>query len=223
MNRLLLCTATFGLFALAAAAPQDKDITWLDLQPKANHKLADIFHGGGLEGNHLDELPRGQQKLGGVSFKVGDKLIQLSSTIYAEVPDKVEGIKVGQTLSKLHILHATGYGGAEEGNSIHVKDGTKIGAYTIHYADKTKETIPIVYGEDVRDWWNSDESKKTERGKVAWEGHNPATREYNRSLRLYLATWKNPHPAKTVTSIDYTSTNDSPAAPFCVAMTVEGE
>jgi hypothetical protein len=37
---------------------------------------------------------------------------------------------------------------------------------------------------------------------------------------LYLSTWKNPHPEKTVGSIDYVSMKRN-AAPFCVAMTVE--
>jgi hypothetical protein len=40
-------------------------------------------------------------------------------------------------------------------------------------------------------------------------------------IRLYLCTWKNPHPTKKVVSIDYVKVGDTPAAPFWVAMTLE--
>ena len=86
--------------------------------------------------------------------------------------------------------------------------------------DETSETIPIVYGVDLSDWWNVDDSKEVERGKVVWEG---TTRSFGRGvqIRLYLATWENPHPEKKVTSITYVSTGTTEAAPFCVAMTAE--
>ena len=54
-----------------------------------------------------------------------------------------------------------------------------------------------------------------------WTGGNPAAKQYNVELRLYLAVWKNPHPDKKVIDIDYVSTNTTAAAPFCVAMTAE--
>ena len=33
--------------------------------------------------------------------------------------------------------------------------------------------------------------------------------------------WENPHPTKKVVSIDYVKVGDTPAGPFCVAMTLE--
>ena len=56
----------------------------------------------------------------------------------------VEGIKVGGKLCvKVHLLHATAYGNAPEGNNIHIPDGEKIAEYVIRYEDGKTETIPI--------------------------------------------------------------------------------
>ena len=119
---------------------------------------------------------------------------------------------MNKSFRKLYILHATGWG----------KEGEVIGQYKVHYEDETEETISIVYGKDVRNWWNIDHSKPVSRGKVVWEGSNlAATRDANATLRLYLTMWKNPQPEKEVVSIDYISTKKTYPAPFCVAMTVE--
>jgi len=54
-------------------------------------------------------------------------------------------------------------------------------------------------------------------------GHNGAARRHDITIRLYLMAWHNPHPDKTVTHIDFSSTNTTAAAPFCIAMTVAGQ
>lgn len=88
------------------------------------------------------------------------------------------------------------------------------------YNDGTEATIPVAYGDDLRDWWNLDRSSPVSRGTVVWEGSNAITRSNNRTLRLYLAKWMNPWPEKQVDTIDFVSTNTM-AAPFCVAMTAD--
>jgi beta-galactosidase len=191
-----------------AIRPAKQTTTFLDLQPKANQKLTDNFHTPANAGNNLAELPKGDQEFAGVKFHIGDGLIQLASPKVRDKPAKVEGIAVGQAFGRLHVLHATGYT---------VTDGTLIGKYVIRYEDKTTTAIKIVYGEDVRDWWNIHPEKGLTRGKEAWAGKNQNTP----SIRLFLTTWENPHPKKKVVSIDYLSTQTSDAAPFCVAMTVE--
>ena len=130
-------------------------------------------------------------------------------------PEKAEGIKVNKAFRRLHILHGTGWGGVDE-----VTDGTLIGEFKVHYEDKSVETIPVVYGEDVRDWWNWDNSKEVTRGKVAWTGENDAANQSNLKLRVYLTTWENPKRDKRVASIDYLS-KKTKAAPLCIAMTLE--
>src|SRR5262249_35234569 len=221
---LLALAVSLGLVAVLLAVPApNATIVYINLQSKANHKLKDNFHSN-TPGNNLAELPQGEQKLAGLKFKIGERLIQLGSQIPPDKPEKVEGISVGRKFVKLHILHATGYGGGpnKEGSKLFVPDDTLIGKYIIHYEDKTKETIEIVYGKDVRDWFFTQEEKGVARGQVAWEGENDRTKEFNGvKLRLYLTTWKNPKPDKKVVSIDYISTKSSNAAPFCVAMTAE--
>ena len=183
------------------------ELTYIDLQSKANTKLT------GRTPVNLEELPQGEQTLGGVRFQIADSLIQLGSARLEDMPKAIEAIPVGKALAKLYVLHATRF-------STRATEGTLVGQYNVNYADQTEQIIPIVYGEDVRDWWNIDESKPVTRGQVVWEGNNPAVSKQNRTLRLYLGMWKNPHPDKQVVGIDYISTNTD-VAPFCVAMTAE--
>ncbi len=188
----------------------------LDLEAKTNQNLNDLSGPGDFEGNGLAELPRGEQTFGGVSFRIGRKLIQLAGTNLPTAPAKVEGIPVDRKVARLYVLHATQWSSATD-----VKDGTAIGEYQVHYEDDSTASMPVVFGEDVRDWWNNDQGKPTTRGKVVWTGGNIATDRNNVTLRLYLGVWENPHPDKKVTSLDYISTNDTICAPFCLAMTVE--
>jgi hypothetical protein len=75
----------------------------------------------------------------------------------------------------------------------------------------------------VRDWWCFEGDKAPDRSKIAWRGENPDTKRAGKKLRLFLATWENPKPAKKVVTIDYVATHptETAAAPFCVAMTGE--
>jgi WD40 repeat protein len=183
----------------------------IDLQPEANKRL--------LEGdehnqnNMLGELSQGEQTLGGVQFRIGEFLIQLSGKRHPDWPSKVDGIKVDRPFSRLYILHATA--------GLNIPEGEVIGRYEVHYEDRSVEKIPIVYGRDVRDYWNHDGSMPVTRGKVVWTGSNEPTRKAGKTLRLYLTMWENPTPDKKVVSIGFISTNTSSASPFCVAMTVE--
>ena len=221
--RHLLATVAFGLIlgATAATAGDKATFSYVDLQPKANQKLDQGFHG--AEGNDLADLPKGEQTLAKVKFKIGPGLIQLGSTVLKDNPAKVEGIVVDRKLVRLHFLHATGFGGVGPDDPNHVKDDTVIGHYIVRYDDKTEAKIPIVYGKDVRDWWDHDRTKETPRSRIAWEGSNENAKKYNIKILLYRTPWENPHPDKRVTTIDYLSSNDTAAAPFCVAITAESK
>jgi hypothetical protein len=212
MGFVALVLFLFGPAELSGVpAPKEKYV-FIDLQAKGNQKRTDSFITGRYAGNDLSELPKGEKKYGGVKFKIGNKVIQLYGSQAEKWPAQVEGIAIGQKFTRLHLLHATGF---------KVDDNTVIGSYTVHYADKTKATIEIVYGKDMRDWLaRSDGQTKISRGKVAWEGTNPSEKPTGGKVRLYLTTWKNPHPKKKVVSIDFTSAKTL-AAPFCVAMTLE--
>ena len=208
----------FALFTLGAAPAPPGKFEFVSLEPQANQKLNDNF-GSGTKGNDLGALKKGVRTCAAVNFKIGEQVIQLGSKLHkVERPNKVEGIKVGRTFAKLHILHSTEYG---EGGAA-IEEGTRIAEYKVHYDDGTSETIPVVYGQDVRDWWFYPNSKEVTRGKLGWKGENEYSKTFEAEIHLYVLTWENPHPAKTVTSINYAKTDpESVAAPFCVAITLE--
>jgi hypothetical protein len=223
MTRITTILAALGTAALAPAAPAPKIAgrAYLDLQPLATHKLAEDS-ASGLAGNNLADMPKGEREFGGVKFQVADGYLQLGSPMFKqERPEKVEGIKVGRAFARLNILHATGYGTAPEGAARYIADGTVIAEYRVHYDGGDTATIEVVYGKDVRDFWFDKDSKDVTRGKVAWEGDSDAAKRANKRVRLYLTSWDNPKPGKKVIGIDYLRSKDTPAAPFCVALTVE--
>jgi hypothetical protein len=123
-------------------------------------------------------------------------------------PKEITGIKVAQTCRLLHSLHAAGWSSP---------DDTQIGTYVVHYANGAKQLIPIVYGQDVRDWnADNDSSTKVKRGLVVWNNINKA----GLHVRLFRTTWVNPMPETEITTLDYLS-NMAEAAPFLLAITAE--
>jgi hypothetical protein len=223
MKRLLMIVGIGCVAGAANVAPADKKFSPVDLHPYTNRKLVDNL-GSGFEGNSLTELPAGEQVFGGVKFKVGEGLIQVGSKMLGKWPERVEGIKVERKLAKLHILHATCFGGGPNhpGDPGFVEDGTLIGEFRVNFQDRSAIIIPIVYGQDVRDWFYVQGEKDPSRGKVGWTGDNEMAKQAGARLRLYVTTWENPRPDKTVMTIDYLSKKaETVAAPFCVAITAE--
>ena len=186
----------------------------LNLAPFANEPLSQPKET--TTGNDLLELGSGERTLAGVRFRIGGATIQLGSQRLPKEPSQVAAIPVQRRVATLFLLHAAQWGDPRFG----VADGTNIGHYQVHYADGSQATIPIVCGEDVRDWWSYDHQKRATRGQVVWVGQNAATKESKIYLRLYLSVWENPQPEKTVASLDYVSAM-TVAAPFCAAITVE--
>lgn len=200
----------------AVARPRGQLVP-LDLSDKWNRKMVDFSGSGDFEGNGLAELPQGEQTLRGVVFRIGDGVVQLGSTNAPNQPAKVAGIAVQRKVVRLYALHATQWGTSQPV----VPDGTIVGRYQLHYEDDSTAALPIAYGEDVRDWWTSDGGKPLARGAVAWTGANLHTQRYGNALRLCLSVWDNPHPEKAVATLDFVSSMNTQAAPFCVALTVE--
>src|SRR5438132_758600 len=132
----------------------------LDLQPRANSSVGQQFSGNEQGEGKL--LP-GDQTLEGVKFKIGKKYMQLGSKQQPNGPAKLEGIKVGRKVAKLHLLHATGWS---------TDDETIIGEYVVTWEDDTSVTIPIRYGKDLLDWWFDDSSPAPAEAKVVWKGAN---------------------------------------------------
>jgi hypothetical protein len=130
--------------------------------------------------------------------------------------NRLEEIKVETKFSSLRVLHATADSAA---------DDTVIARYVVHHEDKSTETIKVVYGKHVRNWWHQEGDK----GPARVDGNNAdlvcvgsieAVKANERMVWLFLMDWKNPHPDKKATSIDFVSTLTD-CAPFVVAMSVE--
>jgi hypothetical protein len=204
MKRLLMLIAICCVAAAANAAPTDTKFSPVDLHRYTNRKLKDNL-GSGFEGNSLSELPAGEHVFGGAKFKVGEGLIQVGSKMLEKWPESVEGIEVKRKVAKLHFLHATCFGGGpnHQGDPGFVEDGTLVGAFRVNFQDRSTTTIPIVYGRDVRDWFSVPGEREPSRGKVVWTGDNEMAKQAGARLRLYLTTWENPWPERTVTTIDY--------------------
>ncbi|MGB2820129.1 MAG: redoxin domain-containing protein [Phycisphaerae bacterium] len=186
------------------------ELTYIDLTSKANRRLMERMDGS--PGNDLRELPQDVKPFGGVKFKITDGLMHLAGESFPDEVKRIDGIPVGRTFRRLYLLQASA-------RSVRTTDGMTIARYYVYY-DGAVEEVLVVYGEDLRDWWSIDGGKPVTRGLLVWEGNNPAARQKDKTLRLYLTMWENPFPDKKVLSIDYVSAM-APAAPFCVAMTIE--
>lgn len=187
----------------------------LDLTPQYNAMLTQAWHGGDSHnGNDLAALPAGIQTLGGVAFDVRG-IVQLrsrspSSTNY---PAEVKGIRVHQTCRRLNFLHAAGFGTTRD-------EGQQIGSYVMHFANRMRLEVPIIYGDMVRNWHTLHGELPNNQLHVVWTGENAVSRVAGQKIRLFLTTWTNVLPEVQIESIDFTSSMTN-AAPFLIAITAE--
>ncbi len=184
----------------------------IDLSQYYNAAMAQTWHPGSIYTNNtLDVLPCGLLQMGNVAFDVRG-IVQMAGGRLKDAggryPVEINGITIAQRCRLLHFLHASGW---------RSPDGTLIGSYVVHYANGSKQVIPIVYGEDVRDWVSeSDDSTKVKRGVLAWSGLNRA----GFHVRLFRTTWVNPTPEIEINTIDCISSL-ADAAPFLLAITAQ--
>ncbi|MCI0540539.1 MAG: WD40 repeat domain-containing serine/threonine protein kinase [Verrucomicrobiales bacterium] len=163
--------------------------------------------------NSFSELPPGITRLAGVDFDVRG-LVQLAgdSAIARVYPQRISGVRAGRVCRFLHVLHGT---------RKWETDGARIGRYVIHYADGRQGEWPIVYGQDIRDFWKPANEPEGPASLVeAWTGHNADAAANGRGIRLFKATWKNPRPDVPVESIDFESDLTN-CEPFLIAITAE--
>ena len=186
----------------------------LDLGSFYNAMLSESWHGG--SGNDLAALTPGRQTLGGIEFDARG-IIQLGSRTpsSAKFPAQVKGIRVDQKCKRLHFLHSAGWGGVGD-------EGKQVGSYLVHFVDNpTRLEIPIYYGRDMRNWHVlRNEPTAPPELTVAWTGTNAVSKRTNNSIRLFLTTWTNLIPDDAIESIDFVSSQASPA-PFLIAITVD--
>src|SRR5262249_5707034 len=152
-------------------------------------------------------LPVGVQLFAGVPF-----LIQERYMLFDKESSKFEHLGVEGKFVKLHVCHGAHFYGGK---------GEVLAHFTLRYTDGTSESLPVCYKRDVVNWWTAD--GEPTHAKVAWKGSNPAAKAQGCGLAIFLSTYDNPHPKKTVSTIDYIRAGKGQVTTFCVAMTVERE
>ena len=170
--------------------------TMIDLSSLTTRKLTDpdetqwIGRGPGID---LSNLPVGPQRFGPYQFHVSNAIMlkgarasvnALPETITLEISAKAPGIA---------FLHTTGW------TSPLTTPRTRIGAYTIQYADGTNTSLPLEYGRNIIGW--TDVTPKTITYDLAWRGK---TKE-DLDVGLSAWTWRNPNPDKVIQTITITS------------------
>ncbi len=193
-------------------------VRFLDLRQVANRAFGDSVAGDGKGGwtdqgeNCLRNVPWGVTDCNGVPFDFirpdqneDRACIILRSTHLPDMPDVVRGIEVNMRAEALYFLQAGAWLDKGEGEAFR---------YVVRYADGTAETLPMVAGRDFGDWWIRTRGKfpATARYRVGW------TNSENRGF--HVLRWDNPHPTRTISSIDIESGNKG-TIPIIAAITAE--
>jgi tetratricopeptide (TPR) repeat protein len=182
--------------------------TQIDLSAFYNFSFSDDLHG--IKGNNLLPLPTGCATLAGVKFDLRG-IVQVANQGLLEktCPMRCDGILIDQKCHALHFLQGAAWGGA-------VEWGTTIGRYVAHFADGSEQIIPIRFGQDVLDWWQTaGAGAAPTEAEVVWSSQNKVS-----GISLFERTWRNPFPELRITTIDFVSAM-TPAAPFLIAISSE--
>jgi hypothetical protein len=180
----------------------------------------------------LERLPSGTTTFSNVLFDVRGVIVlrkqephwDFLRRCWDRYPQAVEGIRVARPCRRVHVLHGATDGllGGGSARGLNLVDGMRLGCYRLHYADGRQHELPIVYGQDLRNWWTDrrlPEPAATS-AHLAWTGANCVSEFYGATLRLYLRTYDNPQPDLAVSHLDFVS-DLTIAAPFLIAVTVE--
>lgn len=200
--------------ALGALRPAEGELFSVNLGPYANVPLMDTASRSGWiglgQGRDFSQLTPGTVRLGSVTYRVlssaGGKpaaVMLRGPRITSGLPQKVSGIGVNSTASQLWFLHTAAYADGRE---------RQIGSYRVRYSDGGEESIPLVYGRNITSWMDAQPASEAE---AAWRGVDGS----GKGVRLRALGWTNPHPEKTIESIDFEVDNASLASPALVAIT----
>lgn len=190
---------------------KDTGYCLLDLSPFYNHAPDDDIHH--KPGNNLSMPGHGVRQIDGCLFDIRG-IVQLSGRNSKQIttldyPDSAGPVKAGFAMKKLHFLHASAW---------NIEDGkVETGEYIVHYEDDSQERIPLIYRENIHDWWGKPGEEHQE---AAWKGVNERTLAVNHHLRLFHLCWENPKPAVAVRDIEIKSFNTGPGT-MVVAITAD--
>jgi hypothetical protein len=167
-------------------------------------------------GQLLMTYPRSAEFIDGVLFDVR-ALIHLGGRNFPiPFPLSIDGIAVGANCERMHFLHGVVL--APHSSASSIPSGSTNSVYSISFADGHLEDFAILNGRDAKTlWFSPDEPSQEGDAKPGWVLTLPGTRT---TLRLYVATWQNPFPARQVKSVSIRS-HATNCAPFLVAITLD--
>ena len=130
----------------------------LDLASKANMELTDRIANDG-KGGWSDQGPENdgrsfqryflQKSFAGIPFRLiprGRSVLTMKSVHFPQGPESVRlDLPGGAPAKNLYLLHTLCWGTAPQ---------TPVGSIEIRYADGKVQTVPLLCGRDVADWWN---------------------------------------------------------------------
>jgi len=169
------------------------------------------------QGTTWSYLPRGLQVMGGIPFRIDGKFevtgIEGLKGGNEYIPTRVSGIPIGRTAEKLVLLHATGFT---------EKDGTPLANLVLHYAGGKEQSLRMIYGVHVRNWYEDRYEKKKSlldpNSTVVWNGDDDSER--NTPVRLHRTIFANPLPNIPLESVDVVSLF-SHSPPIIFALTIQ--
>ncbi len=178
---------------------KDAKIVQLDLSKVANMGFKDEKDGDGKGGwtdqgeNDFRMMPLGRQTLAKIPFDIidpasngGKSCVIMTPNPKGDLVKAAKGIKLEGKFRRIFFLHTAAWISST---------GTVVAYYTVHYADGSKELIPVRDGVNICDWWHCGSLPEA---KLALAMRNPAGNE----VGLTMMEWSNPHPEKEIKSID---------------------
>ncbi len=202
----------------------------VDIRPYANRSLSRYNSWLGYVPLHMPKT--GPQKIHGVLFDIirqkenqgHASIVMRSHHAHGPTLGSQVDIPLKAHADAIYFLHGCGW----------AVDHTPIGAYHLHYMDKTSASLPLIpYGFDpsdaalqeqwrnesnIQDWWFNFTQFNNSRARhlVVAEGGDPEIRE----LYLYTLEWLNPRPEKLISHLRITSHPDATATLGILAVTL---
>lgn len=160
--------------------------------------------------NDLRTFQSGKRMFYGVPFLIVDPkennnksciVLQSEHTPHESFPKEVS-IPLNKKIKLLYFLHAAAW----------AKEGLTGWYYEFFYEDGSTETLPIVIGKHLNDWWGQTGYIENDEVKFVPVKVNDKVRY------IYILQWKNPIPEKTLTKINFKSACGS-VVPILIAIT----
>ena len=158
--------------------------------------------------NRFSDLKPGLLRAGGINFHV-QGFLQLGGIMQPQLARSVAGIPIHRQCRRLHFLHASTWDGPAIG---------EIGRYTLHYRDGSMQSIPLIHGVNIHDWWI--DPANPPHPTPVWTGANPHLRSIGWSAGLFHLAWDNPFPEREIAFLSV-ETDGNSRLPLLAAVTTE--